>query len=171
MKKLTTISEGLTVAAIVVGVGAYVTREIDRAGLVKLARELDAENFGSWFRFNGVPYEQIAALWEIESAGNPRAVNFTGGDGAQGGSWGLGQVTARTSTDYGVIFPPLMLYPRYGARISMRHIQSTINRLGQSGVAGSAQSWVQAYNVGVAGFVSGRRNAPYFTRFLQTLEA
>ena len=136
-----------------------------------LASDIDASRFNGWFRSNNVSYKSIAAMWLTESAGNPRATNLTGGDGRQGGAWGLGQVTALTATDYGILMPlaPLMLLPAIGARVSMEHVQFTVRGLRRQGLAGDAPQWVQAYNVGLTGFINGRRNQAHLTRFLTHL--
>ena len=106
-------------------------------------------------------------MWLTESSGNPRATNFMGGDGAQGGSWGLGQVTARTASDYGILRPLAftMLHPRIGGRVSMQHVDATIAGLRRAGRAGSVSEWLQAYNVGVTGYLNGARNSAHLSRF------
>ena len=158
-------------AAIAAGLSVYETRKRSNDQLIDLAANLDEGRFGGWFARNGVRYRDIAAMWLTESLGDPRAVNLTGEDGAQGGAWGLGQVTARTATDYGILAPlaPLMLYPRIGGRISMAHVQFVVQGLRNNGRAGDHIEWVQAYNVGLSGFLSGRTNLAHYQRFLTHL--
>lgn len=150
---------------------AFDTRKRDTAELITLASDLDDKKFNNWFWQNNVSYLEIAAMWQTESAGCPRATNLTGGDGAQGGSWGIGQVTALTATDYGILMPlaPLMLYPRIGGRVSMSHIQAVVKGLRASGRAGNSIEWVQAYNVGLTGFIDGRTNSAHYQRFISHL--
>lgn len=156
--------------AVLIAAGAYATRRLDLAQLIDLAADQDKANFSSWFSQNQVPYRALAAMWLTESAGNPRATNLTGTDGLQGGSWGLGQVTALTATDYGIAraFAPLMLLPAIGAKVSMQHVQFNIRGLQNAGLNGSPEEWVQSYNVGLAGYLQGRRNEVHLTRFLTT---
>jgi len=70
-------NRNLIIAKTALGAGAafslYETRK----------REIDRDNFNNWFSTNGVIHESIAAMWLTESAGNPRATNFDGGDGAR----------------------------------------------------------------------------------------
>jgi len=126
---------------------------------VQLASEIDNEFFSGWFSANNVAYSDIVALWKIESSLNPRAFNLKGRDGEQGGAWGLGQVTARTAQDYGVnLFPVRMLSASFGGRVSMQHIQFTINGLKRGlNRAPTANEWVAAYNTGVTGFLNGNQ--------------
>ena len=154
-------------APLAIGAVAYDTRKRTRAELVELAEDIDAKAFNNWLWFNGVRYSDIAAMWLTESLGNPRATNLTGGDGEQGGSWGLGQVTALTATDYGLLMPlaPLMLFPRIGARISIAHVQAVVRGLRNAGRAGGPEEWVQAYNVGLSAFLNGRSNLAHYQRF------
>lgn len=153
--------------AIIGGVALYETRARTAMELTDLAADIDRASFGGRFTQTGATYQQIAAMWLTESSGNPRATNFMGGDGAQGGSWGLGQVTARTAGDYGIIAPlaPLMLLPRIGGRVSMQHVEFTIGALRRAGRAGSASEWIQAYNVGVTGYLNNARNTAHLNRF------
>lgn len=156
--------------ALAIGAGAYATRRLDLMQLIDLAADQDKSYFNNWFALNDVPHRALAAMWITESSGNPRATKFTGGDGAQGGAWGLGQVTALTATDYGVIMPlaPIMLLPLIGSRVSMKHVQFNIRGLKNAGFSGSPEQWVQSYNVGLAGFIRGDRNEPHLQRFLNT---
>ena len=158
-------------AALGVAAAAYEMRKRSRDELIALAEDIDAKSFNNWLWFNGVRYTEIAAMWLTESSGNPRATNMTGGDGAQGGSWGLGQVTARTATDYGLAQPlaPLMLFPRIGAKISIAHVRAVVRGLRANGLQGGSTQWVQAYNVGLTGFLNGRRNVAHHQRFLTHL--
>lgn len=168
-------NRNLIIAKTALGAGAafslYETRKRSKSELINLAAEIDRDNFNNWFSTNGVIHESIAAMWLTESAGNPRATNFDGGDGAQGGAWGLGQVTAKTATDYGIFMPlaPIMLYPKIGGRVSMEHVRFTVQGLRASGLSATAFEWVQAYNVGLTGFVNGRRNDAHYRRFLSNL--
>jgi len=158
-------------AALAVAFSVYETRKRTTSELVILAQNIDEGSFNGWLAANGVSYDQIAAMWQTESAGNPRATNFTAGDGRQGGSWGIGQVTALTATDYRLprIFAPIMLYPKIGARLSMSHIRAVIIGLRRAGFSGSHSEWVHAYNVGLTGFINGRRNVAHYQRFLTHL--
>lgn len=162
------ISTGISLTA---AYSLYATRTKTEAELINLAASLDAKKFGGWFSQNGVSNAAIAAMWLTESAGDPRATNFTGGDGAQGGSWGLGQVTALTATDYGLprALAPLMLYPNIGGKVSMSHVKAVVTGLRRAGLAGDHVEWVQAYNVGLTGFINGRRNVAHYNRFILNL--
>jgi len=123
-----------------------------------LISELDAAYFGNWFESNGVA-DDIVAVWKVESRLKPRAINAKD---PMGGAWGIGQVLAEVARiDYGIASPYQLLDVETGARVSMAHIKSTIERLKAAGVTPTKSAWVQAYNVGVAGYVSGRRARGY----------
>ena len=159
-------------AGIGAGIIAYKTRPLSEAQLVNLATRIDDDAFNGGLAERGVTPREIAAMWLTESAGDPRATNFMSGDGRRGGAWGLGQVTALTATDYNIpmMLAPIMLLPSIGGRISMEHVAAVIDGLRRAGLSGSAQEWVQAYNVGTTGYVNGARNLIHKGRFLRNLE-
>ena len=123
-----------------------------------LISDIDNSYFGGWFAAN-VDSSDIIGIWKTESGLRPAEIND---QDPFGGAWGIGQVLADVARiDYGISPPALLLEVETGARVSMQHIQSTIQRLIASGVNPTFSAWAQAYNVGVAGYVSGRRNLGY----------
>lgn len=123
-----------------------------------LIADLDASVFGGWFARN-VPTTDIVGVWRHESGLKPAAENKSD---PMGGAFGLGQVLADVARiDYGVTPPQKLFNAETGARVSMAHIKSTIERLQGQGVSPVFSAWAQAYNVGVAGYVKGRRNPAY----------
>ena len=128
----------------------------------ELASRLDAGHFGGWFTQRNL-INLIVAIWRVESGLKPGAINRKD---PQGGAWGIGQVLAGVAiADYGLFSPTQLLDAETGARVSMAHIKSTYERL-EVGLKRqpTRSEWIQAYNVGVAGYLAGRRSSVYLLK-------
>lgn len=134
------------------------TAQLSRSQALSLARSVDDAALGGWASQN-LGLSRVVAIWRVESALKPSAINR---NDPMGGAWGIGQVLAGVaSKDYGVSAPDL-LRPEIGARVSLQHMKSTYQRLASGlGREPTFTEWAQAYNVGVAGYLSGRRNTTY----------
>ena len=139
-------------------VASYGSR-LSRSEALGLVSRLDAAHFGGWFAAN-VPASDVVAIWKHESALKPGAINL---NDPYGGAWGIGQVLADVARiDYGIPNAQSLLDPLIGGRVSMAHMKSTIERLSNAlGYRAKFSEWAQAYNAGVAGYLSGVRVPTY----------
>lgn len=135
------------------------SKRLTGAQAASLIAYLDRRDFGGWFERNGLT-GYVRAIWRVESGLNPSAKNMSD---PRGGAHGIGQVIIGDAMqDYGVPSADSLYDPIYGGAISMRHIQSTIERLGRGlGRAPKPSEWVQAYNAGVSGYLRGVRVPSY----------
>lgn len=141
------------------GAGGYGDKLTTREALDLIA-SLDGAYFGGWFAAN-IPHNEVLAIWRVESALKPAAINP---NDPRGGSYGLGQVQAGIAAqDYGVSNPQDLLNPEIGGRVSMAHMKWTFEYLARakSGLKPDFSAWAQAYNVGAAGYLMGARNSKY----------
>ena len=143
---------------------AVVSERLTKTELKALIAQIDGFEFAGYFASGSGPSrEDVYAIMNAESARRPDAINK---NDPFGGAWGLGQVLADIARiDYGVANPYDLLNPYKGASVSMRHMEWTYRALSNGlGRASGASEFIQAYNVGVSGYLSGRRNLGYLAK-------
>lgn len=103
----------------------------------------------------------MLALAEIESSFNPRAVN------PSDPSYGLFQISPALAQDYGYVAnykaitekeKELLLNPEVSADIACRHMARLLKSY-------DLDTAVQMYNVGVSGYLNGKRAQKYLEKF------
>lgn len=157
---------GVSVAALLLWQGRAVADAVNPSAYPTGGQTLNVEQakslfnkinveMGLWFGWNGYGWRDVVAMWQIESALNPRAV------GDDGTSFGIGQVQRPTANDIGVTGD--LLDPYHGGKASMLYLKE-LKRLIQSKNGGRSVTFgqlVMAYNGGIGNYWRG--TLPAFT--------
>jgi len=96
------------------------------------------------FVAQGLPPELGLATAQLESAFNPNAGNITGGDGARGGAFGLGQITVETALALDrTATPAKLMNPQFNANLMAR-----LTKENWVAAHGRVQDVISRYNSG-----------------------
>lgn len=94
----------------------------------------------------GVPASLVLAIIQVESGGNPNAINNTGGDAALGGSYGLMQMSADTAQALGYNGPSSgLLDPTTNITLGTRYLADLLSETG-----GNVDAAISGYNAGLS---------------------
>lgn len=144
---------------------AMATR-LTAAQVAALVTNLNAGEFGSWFRVG-----DVVAVAEIESAFDPAAVREEPQIGDR--SLGLMQVLTTTARDRGYSGTAAgLLDPIVNLRIGMRHLKWSHDYLARAfGRPPTAAEWIGSYNAGVGNVVHrGWWSAGYVAKWAEAVQ-
>jgi len=131
---------------------------LNRSQVFTLIDQIDASQYGGWFRAGGRNHNIVAAIWKRESNWNKNPFNPNDPSGA----YGIGQVLGTTAAQFGVHDPNTLFDPRVGGRVSMQYMRWSWDELTRRlGREPSINQWISAYNAGARGVAEGRTVSGY----------